>query len=250
MITRHPILFEDEWLLVIDKPADVLSHPNPGQSSGDNRGRCAFEGSYDHRERCFHGVAGRIWLIHRLDQDTSGILLAAKHADIAKACRVLFEEHRIRKTYLVLVAGQPSPPSGAWRDHLDKRTGHGMVRSTPIPGRSPNAELRYRIRSVLQQFRATTKERSSRLPALSLLEIALLTGRTHQIRVQSARRGHPVAGDRIYGDFQLNRELRRNIGLRRLFLHAAGLQFIHPKTRQPLDLRSPLPGELARCLKR
>ncbi len=238
--TPYPILFEDRWLIVIHKPAGVLSHPNPGERTASfasaAASRSAFEGTYHFGERRFDAPGGPIWLVHRLDQDTSGLLLASKDVHTARKCRDEFEKQRIRKFYLALVAGRPRPPSGVWRDHLQKRAGRGMVRSHVLRGRPPNVELRYMMRTAL--------------PTLSFLQIILITGRTHQIRVQSAARGHPVAGDRVYGDFQFNRELRAGIGLKRLFLHAWKLEFRHPATGQSLNLEAPLPEALEECLER
>ena len=238
-VTRYPILFEDDCLMVIHKPAGVLSHPNP---EGHRKARSAFEGAYHFQDRRFDAPQGSLWLIHRLDQDTSGILLAAKSLEMAKRCRVYFEEQSIQKIYLALVAGSPSPSSCLWRDHLEKKTDYHKVRSVVRRKQPPNAELRYKIQS--SEFKIQNSCR------FSLLEITLRTGRTHQIRLQAATRGHPVAGDRLYGDFGLNRSLRREIGLRRLFLHAFRLQFPHPKTQHTLILEAPLPGELKACLTR
>lgn len=235
VFTQQPIVFEDDWLIAIDKPAGVLSHPNPGAVLP-----CAFAGRYETVTRCFQGPAGPLWLIHRLDQDASGVLLAAKKQTTADRCRKMFEVRAIRKVYLALVAGTPSPSSVGWRDHLEKQTRRGSVRSIVRARRPINAELRYRVRSGGRVL-------SNGAP-LTLLEILLLSGRTHQIRVQAASRDHPVAGDRIYGDFALNRLLRRELGLRRLFLHALRLEFEHPATQCPLTLEAPLPSDLAACL--
>jgi RluA family pseudouridine synthase len=236
--TRCPILYEDRWLVAVNKPDGMVSHPNSrGPEKPERRISCAFAGAYDGGERRFDTPEGPLWLLHRLDQDTSGVLLAARDAVTAAALRAQFESQAIRKTYLALVAGRPSPPSGLWRDHLEKRRFQHRVRSQVRTHRPPNAELRYATQKTFPAHR------------LVLLEITLLTGRTHQIRVQAATRRHPVAGDRIYGDFSLNRELRRSIGLRRLFLHAWRVQFNHPHSRQPVTIEAPLPEELATCLR-
>jgi len=260
------ILFEDRWLIAVNKPAGVLSHPNTETPSVPPRRDCAFEGRYHFQERRFDAPGGSLWLVHRLDQDTSGVLLATKSAEMAKKCRACFEEtspSRIRKIYLALVAGKPSPVSGVWRDHLEKRIGHGKVRSSVLRNRPPNAELRYAVRHAraVADRERRQGDRSSRArkrigtpteeeKSVSLLEIILLTGRTHQIRVQAATHRHPVAGDRIYGDFSLNRRLRHEIGLRRLFLHAWRLDFRHPMTGHFLSLEAPVPLELEKCLAR
>ncbi len=231
--TRCPVVFQDDTLLVVDKPHGILSHPNP---AGGEKGRCAFEGRYDFEDRRFDSPAGPVWLLHRLDRDTSGLLLAAWDGETAEKCRALFEENKIRKTYLALVAGRPHPASGAWRDHLATRRGKSGAQTSVLRGRPSNAELRYSVRQNFPVRRC------------SLLEILLITGRTHQIRAQAAARGLPVAGDRVYGNFQKNREWRAADGLRRIFLHAFRLEFAHPRGGQILKLEAPLPADLRSCL--
>jgi 23S rRNA-/tRNA-specific pseudouridylate synthase len=254
--TCHTILFEDEDLIVVDKPEGVLSHPNPQQSQ---KSKSSFEGIYHVEERCFDTPQGRRWLIHRLDQDTSGVLLATKTEVAARKCRELFEKDKIQKVYLALVPGIPRPPKGVWRDHLGKQSFQGKVRSAVLSGRPPNAELRYTSGSILEiptprQISKAPYIRSARTlpppPKLTLLELTLITGRTHQIRVQAASRRFPVAGDRVYGDFSLNRFLRETIELRRLFLHASRLEFSHPTTNHLVKIVSPLPESLSSALKR
>jgi len=234
MKNRDPIavLYEDDDFLAVDKPAEVLSHPNPGRANE----RCAFAGRYDMRERRFEFAGTSLWLIHRLDKDTSGVLLAAKTSESAAAVRALFDGQEVAKTYLALVSGLPRPAEGVWKDCIETRRQTGQVRSVVRPGKRPNAELQYRVR---ERFEG---------PGLALLEIGLRTGKTHQIRVQAAHRGHPLLGDRIYGDFGLNKEIRRTLGLARLFLHAECLEFGHPATGKRLRIVSPLPEELERVL--
>ncbi|MBU9888841.1 MAG: RluA family pseudouridine synthase [Candidatus Omnitrophica bacterium] len=231
-ITRCPVLYEDEALLIIDKPEGVLSHPNPG----GRKTACAFEGDYSLEDRRFDAPGGRIWLIHRLDQDTSGILLAAKDPDSAKACRDAFERGEVEKNYIALVSRKPMPSRGSWRDALtEQRRGTG-VRTAIGHAKKPNALLHYTLKEHFPQLN------------LALLEIHLVTGRTHQIRVQASHRGHPVAGDRLYGHFGLNKSLRRSLELRRLFLHAWRLKIAHPARSRSLEICAPLPEDLERAL--
>ena len=229
--THCPILFEDADLLVIDKPEGVLSHPNPGTKSP-----AAFEGLYDLGDRRFQTPQGPIWLIHRLDQDTSGVLLAAKNKKSVAACRKAFEERAVKKSYLALVSRRPMPAHGIWRDTLMAERSSSGIRSCINYAGRPNAFLNYKMKTFFPKYN------------LSLLEIDLLTGKTHQIRVQSAYRGHPVAGDRVYGNFTLNKELKSALGLHRMFLHAWRLVFPHPTSGQPVTLESPLPEDLEDCL--
>ena len=222
------VLFEDRWLVLINKPAGVLSHPNPKGKADEV---CAFEGTYDFEEKCFTTPERRLWLIHRLDQDTSGVLLAAKDAKTADACRAAFSQNAVRKIYVALAAGGGLAKQGVWLDHLMVNHQRKQVRTEVVRGRAPNAEARYKLIHYSPHTR------------LSLIEIELITGKTHQIRVQCASRHLPIVGDDVYGDFTLNRKLRRDLGIRRLMLHARSLSMKHPGTGQPLMVEAPLPNE-------
>jgi RluA family pseudouridine synthase len=258
--TQCPILFEDADLLVINKPEGVLSHPNRpltsplpsaggrirpapfgGQGEGQGERRTpasAFEGPYNPGERQFQTPQGPLWLIHRLDQDTSGVLLAAKNKKSFAACRSAFEQREVKKDYLALVSRRPMPAHGLWRDNLMERRSEGGIRSAISTLGRPNAFLKYKTKENFPKFN------------LSFLEIELLTGKTHQIRVQSAYHGHPVAGDRVYGNFTLNKELKAALGLHRMFLHAWRLAFPHPTSGKPVTVESSLPEDLEDCLLR
>ncbi len=232
--TQCPILFEDADLIVVNKPEGVLSHPNPGAKSLS----AAFEGPYNLGDRRFQTPQGPIWLIHRLDQDTSGVLLAAKNKKSVATCRKAFEEREVKKNYIALVSRRPMPPHGIWRDTLMEQRSAGSIRSAINYSGRPNAFLNYKMKEYFPKYN------------LSLVEFDLLTGKTHQIRVQSAYRGHSVAGDRIYGNFTVNKELRQALDLRRLFLHAWRLVFPHPTSNKLLTIESPLPEDLEDCLLR
>jgi RluA family pseudouridine synthase len=229
--TSCPVLWSDEHLIVIDKPPGTLSHPNPGPASAPS----AFQGTYDEAARRFDGPAGPVWLIHRIDQDTSGCLLAARDESTSTALRAAFEAGKVGKSYHALVSG-PTRPQGDWKDALGFARGRGKVRTSVVPGAPINAEL---------QFRALRQQPALRL---SFIEIELVTGRTHQIRVQAASRGHPVLGDDVYGDFALNRWAKKELGLKRLFLHASRLTFSHPVTGKSLRITAPLPEILQAVL--
>ncbi|MDB6140005.1 MAG: rRNA pseudouridine synthase, partial [Verrucomicrobiaceae bacterium] len=221
--------------MVVNKPHGVLSHPNPKDDPAAPP-RCAFEGRYNFDTKCFHAPAGVVWLIHRLDQDTSGVLLAAKDAKSAMACRRAFEEDQVRKTYLALTVGGGFKPEGVWQDHLATLRQKNKVRTTVDKTRRPNAEARFKLLGYSPVHR------------LSYLEVALVTGKTHQIRVQAASRQHPILGDDVYGNFDLNRKLRKELGIKRLFLHAAQLQVAHPATGKVVTVDAPLPQALSAVL--
>ncbi|MBL9116396.1 MAG: RluA family pseudouridine synthase [Verrucomicrobiaceae bacterium] len=227
-LTPCPVLFEDRGILVVNKPAGVLSHPNEPLGEG-----AAFVGRYDATQRRFDGPSGKLWLIHRLDEDTSGVLLAAKTEQAAERCRVAFEQDRVRKRYLAALLGSGLGAGGAWLDHIATEPKHGRVRSVVKPGARPNAELHFKRLAVNHDYK------------LTLVEIDLFTGRTHQIRVQAARRRNPVAGDDVYGDFSVNKSLKKELGLERLFLHAHQLEILHPITQKHLKFTAPLADELS-----
>jgi len=229
--TTCPILHRDRFLLIVDKPAGVLSHPNTGRRDE----RCAFEGRYDLANKCFDGPGGKVWLIHRLDQDTSGVLMGALDERAAERCREMFEQDTVRKQYLALVRGNTGG-EGTWLDHLATTREQGRVRTVTLKGRPPNAELRYRTLGHHAGQR------------LSLLEIDLITGKTHQIRVQAATRQHHLVGDDVYGHFELNRRLRSELGVKRLCLHSRILTLKHPASGQMLRVTAPVANDLAAVL--
>lgn len=224
--TQCPILYRDARFIVVQKPPGVLSHPN---STGPSE-RAAFEGRFDAERKCFRTPAGPVWLVHRLDQDTSGVLVGTLDAEAATHCRESFEKGRVQKTYLALLFGSPQS-AGTWRDALLTQRERGRVRTIVQRGSKPNAELSFR---VLAQ---------GRLQRVALVEIDLVTGRTHQIRVQAASRHTPVVGDDVYGDFVRNKSFRKSTGIRRLCLHARRLSLPHPDTGKQLTIVAPEPAE-------
>jgi 23S rRNA pseudouridine955/2504/2580 synthase len=214
-----PVLFEDDHVLAVDKPAGLAVHGGSGIAHG------AIE-----RLRTARPEAKFLELVHRLDRETSGVLLLAKKRS---ALTALHEELRGRgmdKRYLAAVAGRVRDEKRRVQASLRKySTGEGERRVAVDEREGQEAETIFR--------------RLARNDEFSLLEAELLTGRTHQIRVHLAHIGHPVLGDEKYGDFALNKALRKR-GLRRMFLHAAELSFAHPATDERITVRSPLPADL------
>ncbi len=215
-----PVLFEDEWLLAIDKPAGIAVHGGSGVAHG------VIESL-----RAMRRDARFLELVHRLDRDTSGVLLVAKKRSALTALHEKLRSRDMDKRYLVGVKGR-------FRNELQR------VRLSLAEGRTREGEKRVRVADE-GQASETVFRRVARGAEASLLEAELLTGRTHQIRVHLAHLGHPVLGDEKYGDFELNKRLRRE-GLKRMFLHAARLSFEHPMTSAHVELTSPLPSDLTR----
>jgi 23S rRNA pseudouridine1911/1915/1917 synthase len=213
------ILFADEDVIVLDKPAGLVVHPGAGHGSG------TLVNGLLHRfpEIAKVGPEDRPGIVHRLDKETSGVMVAARSARAYESLAAQFRRKDVWKTYLGLVWGRVTAPEGriAWP------IGRHVTDGKRISVRSRHGKDAETFFRVLCVFKDTT-----------LLEIHPLTGRTHQIRVHLAAAGHPVAGDPIYGRKKPPRKFPR------LFLHAQVLSFLHPATGKRLEFASPLPPEL------
>lgn len=222
------ILLEDDSLLVIDKPAGVAVHGGSGISFG------VIE-----QLRMARPQAKFLELVHRLDRDTSGILLIAKKRSALKHLQDQFRERETGKTYLAMVAGQWPANKKVLDKPLHKYLlPDGERRVKVVPKDDPNG-----MPSV-----TLVKVRDVNSTGFSLLEVTIKTGRTHQIRVHLASEGFPILGDDRYGNFELNKKLLKAgafPALKRMFLHAWRLQFTHPATGERLELLAELPPELA-----
>ena len=228
---EFPILLEDEHLIALDKPAGVAVHGGSGVSFG------VIEQLRQARPQ-----ARFLELVHRLDRETSGILLVAKKRSALTHLQDQFRGRETGKTYLALV-------QGAWpanRKVIDtplrkylQEDGERRVRVTTQD--DPDGMRSVTLVKVRQVFEPRPLQG---LPAMSLLEVTIKTGRTHQIRVHLSSQGHPIAGDDKYGDFDLNKRLQKQ-GLKRMFLHAWRLQFDHPASAERIELHAELPPELA-----
>ena len=228
---EFPILFEDEHFLAIDKPAGVAVHGGSGVSFG------VIE-----QLRRARPQAKFLELVHRLDRETSGILLVAKKRSALKALQDQFRERSTGKTYLALVQGRWPEQKKVIDVPLHKYLlpdGERRVRTTTAD--DPDA---MRALTLVRMRTQLPPRPLQGLPAMSLLEVTIKTGRTHQIRVHLASQGHGIVGDDKYGDFEVNKRLPRQ-GLKRMFLHAWRLQLQHPATGEALTLLAELPAELA-----
>ena len=216
----YAVPYEDDDLLVVDKPAGVVVHPARGHQTGTLAQ--ALEGVAGGGED-----AGRAGIVHRLDRDTSGLLVVAKHEAAHRALKAALQARRITREYLALVEGRPPARTGTIDAPLgrDRRVRTRISTETDDP-RSAVTHF------VLEEALAST----------SLLRVTLETGRTHQIRAHLLAIGHPVAGDPEYGTAGL-------LGLERQFLHAARLAFAQPTTGAPIDVSSPLPPDLQAALR-
>jgi len=215
------VVHEDPHLLVVDKPPGVVVHPTPGQTAGT-----LVHGLLE------HGLAGgpaeRPGIVHRLDRDTSGLLVVTRSEEAHRRMQALVRKRALEREYLALVRGRPQ-----------SRTGRIEA---PI-GRDRHDPTRHSLDTATPRHAVTHFELERLFHDHALLRVRLETGRTHQIRVHLDAIGLPISGDPVYGapgDLELERQ----------FLHAARLAFEHPFTSEQLDVSSPLPADLARALGR
>ena len=231
------VLLEDEHLLAIDKPAGVAVHGGSGVSFG------VIE-----QLRMARPQAKFLELVHRLDRDTSGILLIAKKRSALKHLQDQFRERETGKTYLALVAGRWPANKKVLDKPLHKYLlPDGERRVKVVSKEDPDGMHSVTLVKVVQRLICPVTQGKHSPSELSLLEVTLKTGRTHQIRVHVASEGHPILGDDKYGDFELNKALQRPAtlpNLKRMFLHAWRLQFNHPASGERVELLAQLPPEL------
>ncbi len=219
------VVFEDADVIVVNKPAGLVVHPSPGHWSG------TLVNALLARDTAYGGIAGveRPGIVHRLDRDTSGLLMVAKTDAAQVSLMAQLKARRVKKTYVALVQGGVQAALGRIEAPIG-RDPKNRMRMAVVPDGRPSV-TGYRVRE--------------RFPGWTLLELDLVTGRTHQIRVHLAALGHSIAGDPVYGTGTARRGPE---GLERLFLHAWRLVFAAPATGDLVRLEAPLPAELASVL--
>ena len=211
-------------LAALDKPAGVLSHPN---KAGDEP-RSLLTAPYRMEGEFFEWPGGKLWLLNRLDSATSGVILVAGSAALAETVRSQFRQKKVRKAYLALVYGIPRRTPDTWKDRLAVERKGGRIRTGE--GTVPSESRMSVVRSG---------------GGMALLRLEPLTGRSHQLRVQCAKRGLPIAGDQTYGDFRRNRKFAKAAGTRRLFLHSLETAFDYEWAGRTFSFaaQSPVPAE-------
>jgi len=232
------VLYEDEHLIVIDKPAGMAAHPAPGSHGGT-----LVNALLHHCAGQLSGIGGvaRPGIVHRLDKDTSGVMVAAKSDAAHAGLSALFAAHDIERAYIALVRGAPSPSSG---------TIHTRI------GRSPHDRKKMAVlrqeqasgREAITHFRTQRAFGPPERPLAARVMCKLETGRTHQIRVHLASKGNPCLGDPLYGSgppAASVRDAMEKAGLHRQALHAAILGFVHPVTGQPVRFETAPPADMA-----
>ncbi len=226
------IVHEDEHLLVVDKPAGMVVHPAAGNFDGT-----LVNALLHHCAGRLSGIGGvaRPGIVHRIDKDTSGLLVVAKTDVAHEGLAAQFAKHSIERRYLAIVAGRPNPPAGS----VDAP----LARSTV--NRQKMAIVEDRDRGVRGKRAVTHYRMLEPLRDASLIECRLETGRTHQVRVHMTSLGHALLGDPVYGRTKItHRDLLNALDFRRQALHAAGLAFVHPVTRARLSFESALPSDM------
>ncbi len=220
------ILHEDAQLIVLNKPPGLVVHPAPGHVTG------TLVNALLHHCRDLAGIGGekRPGIVHRLDKDTSGVMVVAKSDASMAALADQFKAGTVRKQYVALVHGTPLPSHGTVESLIGRsRTDRKKMSARPARGRS--AVTHFRVAEVLGD--------------VCVVRLRIETGRTHQIRVHMAHIGHPVLGDRQYG---ARRARRSRCPVPRQMLHAETLGFVHPATRDPVEFSAPLPGDMQRVI--
>ncbi len=217
------VVYEDDDLLVIDKPAGLVVHPAPGHASG------TLVNALLHHCRDLAGIGGkeRPGIVHRLDKDTSGLLVAAKHDTAHSGLMRQFKVHSIARRYLAIVAGDIRPRKGT----IDVAIGRDVWERKKISPRSTNLKRAVSHYETVERFGCAT-----------LVAVTLETGRTHQIRVHLAHQGYPVLGDPVYGGRRA--ASRPDLPVARQMLHAQHLGFLHPVTGRPMAFSAPLPEDM------
>ena len=220
-------------LAAFNKPAGVLSHPNdrPDERRSLLTARYVTDGEFFEWGEA--ASPQRLWLLNRLDGATSGVILAAGSAELAKEIRAHFRRKQVKKVYHTLVFGQPRVKTELWRDRLAIEKRGGQVRTATGAGHIP------------AECAMTLLKKNQGEPRLALLQLEPRTGRSHQLRVQCAKRSLPIIGDQTYGDFARNRDFAKAAGTKRLFLHSSETAFDYEfrGRRHAFTARAPLPAE-------
>jgi 23S rRNA pseudouridine1911/1915/1917 synthase len=234
------IVYEDDDLAVINKPAGMMVHAGAG-ATDDARNRGTLVNALLHHMRSLSAVGGdlRPGIVHRLDKETSGLIVVAKNDETHRKLSLQFAAREVKKKYVALVHGWVKKDSGTITKNISRDRIRRMRMTTRLEGG----------RAAVTHY-SVTRRLDTKFGKFTLLDVKIDTGRTHQIRVHMAALGHPVVGDTVYGAPKQARGPSAVIGLARNFLHSAQLEFTHPRTAETIALRSELPEELREFLRK
>jgi 23S rRNA pseudouridine1911/1915/1917 synthase len=234
------IVHEDDDLAVINKPAGMMVHAGAG-TTDDARNRGTLVNALLHHMNNLSGVGGELrpGIVHRLDKETSGLIVVAKNDAAHRKLSAQFAAREVKKKYVALVHGWVKKDSGTLSQSIGRHPVRRMRMATRIEG-GRTAVTHYRV----------VRRLDTKFGKFTLLDLKIDTGRTHQIRVHVAAMGHPVVGDTMYGAPAQARGKSAVIVLKRNFLHAAELEFRHPRTGEPVALKTELPAELREFLEK
>jgi RluA family pseudouridine synthase len=230
------ILFYDADLLVISKPSGILSHPNTDKDIP----KSVIKAKYNYDHECYTlDNNEKLYLIHRLDKDTSGVILLSSNEEVAKSLQADFKKGIIKKTYVAICYGKPVDIAGSFKDHITRKEKNSYLKMFITPYKNPNTKTNY---SVLRCF--------SQKHTVSLIEVYPETGKTHQIRAVLGFHKLPIIGDEIYGNFKMNKYFKQNYNIKRQLLHAQKISFKHPVTKKEVTFEVPVPHEFEAFLKK
>jgi 23S rRNA pseudouridine1911/1915/1917 synthase len=234
------IVYEDEDLAVINKPAGMMVHAGAG-ATDDARNRGTLVNALLHHVNNLSGVGGELrpGIVHRLDKETSGLIVVAKNDAAHRKLSAQFVAREVKKKYVALVHGWVKRDSGTLAQSIGRHPVRRMRMATRIEGG----------RAAITHYRVA-RRLDTKFGKFTLLDVKIDTGRTHQIRVHVAAMGHPVVGDTMYGAPAQARGKNAVIVLKRNFLHAAELEFRHPRTGETVALKTELPAELREFLEK
>ena len=235
------LVYEDNDLAVVNKPAGMMVHAGAG-ATDDDRNRGTLVNALLHHFAALSSIGGELrpGIVHRLDKQTSGLMIVAKNDAAHRKLSALFSSRKVKKTYLALVHGPVKQEQGTIQQSISR----DLIRRTRMTTRRSGG------REAITHYRVVRRV-ESRFGKFTLVEVKIDTGRTHQIRVHMSALGHPVAGDKLYGAPETIRASQGEIvSLERNFLHAAALEFEHPGTHERLSFSTPLPPELQKFLEK
>ncbi len=249
---KIPVIYEDQFLLVVDKPAGVIVHEGAGNPTSDQlsdfnlqRSPLLTDWIKEEHPDIVKAYASnpdplyfRPGIVHRLDKDTSGLLVIAKTPDLGQKLQALFKNREVQKEYVTLVVGNPDPEEGSIVTFIVRNPRKRREMAVSFTGKGKESRTDYKTDQTWYY-----RYKGQNIP-ISLVTVSLHSGRMHQIRVHMKYKGWPVLGDQTY-QTKPSRNIAKDWGLARQFLHAKRLSFTHPETGETVDVTSPLPNDLA-----